>query len=231
MNPSSATVSPLRQCRLDDLRMRNLGPKTQSAYVPAVRSLARFLRRRPVRLGRSLAVPAAPGRRQVGSFVQWGNKALSTTALPSPTGPDADESTALDAFAYGAALSLPDSSRPRWVWFASNVAPKPRALDAKGPLAYPSASQQPAYTRSSAALTARRCLRSWSGSVAQHTDNADSRERCSRARNLRRQSRRVESGPGVAAPCASPACRLNTGLHRSQSRTATVVIALGVPLA
>jgi integrase/recombinase XerD len=47
MNPSSATVSPLRQRMLDDMRMRNLAPKTQSAYVRAVRSLARFLRRPP----------------------------------------------------------------------------------------------------------------------------------------------------------------------------------------
>ncbi len=47
MNPSSATVSPLRQRMLDDMRMRNLAPKTQSAYIRAVRSLAGFLRRPP----------------------------------------------------------------------------------------------------------------------------------------------------------------------------------------
>ena len=47
MTPSTATVSPLRQRMLDDMRMRNLAPKTQSAYVRAVRSLARFLRRSP----------------------------------------------------------------------------------------------------------------------------------------------------------------------------------------
>lgn len=45
MNPSNATESSLRQRMLDD--MRNLAPKTQSAYVRAVRSLARFLRRPP----------------------------------------------------------------------------------------------------------------------------------------------------------------------------------------
>jgi integrase/recombinase XerD len=47
MNPSSATVSPLRQRMLDDMRMRNLAPKTQSAYIRAVRSLAEFLGRSP----------------------------------------------------------------------------------------------------------------------------------------------------------------------------------------
>jgi hypothetical protein len=46
MNPSNATVSPLRQRMLDDMRMRNLAPKTQSAYVRAVPMLlpARFHR-------------------------------------------------------------------------------------------------------------------------------------------------------------------------------------------
>jgi hypothetical protein len=32
---------------LDDMRMRKLGPKTQSAYVRAVRYLASFLQRSP----------------------------------------------------------------------------------------------------------------------------------------------------------------------------------------
>jgi len=47
MKPSSVTVSPLRKRMLDDMRMRNLAPKTQSAYIRAVRSLAAFLRRSP----------------------------------------------------------------------------------------------------------------------------------------------------------------------------------------
>lgn len=47
MTPSTATVSPLRQRMLDDMRMRNLAPKTQSAYIRAVRSLTRYLRRSP----------------------------------------------------------------------------------------------------------------------------------------------------------------------------------------
>jgi hypothetical protein len=47
MNPSTGAVSPLRQRMLDDMRMRKLEPKTQSAYVPAVRKLAAFLRRPP----------------------------------------------------------------------------------------------------------------------------------------------------------------------------------------
>ena len=47
MTPSTATVTPLRQRMLDDMRMRNLAPKTQSAYIRAVRSLTRYLRRPP----------------------------------------------------------------------------------------------------------------------------------------------------------------------------------------
>jgi integrase/recombinase XerD len=47
MNPSSATASPLRLRMLDDMRMRKLEPKTQGAYIRAVRQLAGFLRRSP----------------------------------------------------------------------------------------------------------------------------------------------------------------------------------------
>jgi integrase/recombinase XerD len=47
MNPSTGAVSPLRQRMLDDMRMRKLEPKTQSAYVRAVRKLAAFLGRSP----------------------------------------------------------------------------------------------------------------------------------------------------------------------------------------
>ncbi|MDP9877927.1 site-specific recombinase XerD [Variovorax boronicumulans] len=38
-------MSPLRQRLLDDMRVRKLRPKTQSAYVRAVRCLASFLQR------------------------------------------------------------------------------------------------------------------------------------------------------------------------------------------
>jgi len=47
MIPSTPAVSPLRQRLLDDMRMRKLGPKTQSVYVRAVRYLASFLQRYP----------------------------------------------------------------------------------------------------------------------------------------------------------------------------------------
>lgn len=47
MTPSTPAVSPLRQRLLDDMRMRKLGPKTQSAYIRAVRDLASFLQRSP----------------------------------------------------------------------------------------------------------------------------------------------------------------------------------------
>jgi integrase/recombinase XerD len=35
----SATISPLRQRMLEDMRMRKLEPKTQEAYIRAVRKL------------------------------------------------------------------------------------------------------------------------------------------------------------------------------------------------
>jgi len=47
MNASTATISPLRQRMLDDMRMRKLEPKTQAGYIRAVRNLAGFLRRPP----------------------------------------------------------------------------------------------------------------------------------------------------------------------------------------
>lgn len=47
MIPSTQAISPLRQRMLDDMRMRKLEPKTQAAYVRAVRYLAGFLGRSP----------------------------------------------------------------------------------------------------------------------------------------------------------------------------------------
>lgn len=47
MQSSIQTVSPLRQRMLDDMRMRQLAPKTQSAYIRSVGKLARFIGRSP----------------------------------------------------------------------------------------------------------------------------------------------------------------------------------------
>jgi hypothetical protein len=47
MNPSTQTISPLRQRMIDDMRMRKLSPKTQSHYLRAVRQFASFLHRPP----------------------------------------------------------------------------------------------------------------------------------------------------------------------------------------
>ncbi|CAN7733923.1 site-specific integrase [Variovorax sp. LjRoot130] len=47
MTPSTQAITPLRQRMLDDMRMRKLGPKTQAAYIRAVRYLASFLQRSP----------------------------------------------------------------------------------------------------------------------------------------------------------------------------------------
>lgn len=47
MTASTQAISPLRQRMLDDMRLRKLGPKTQTSYIRAVRYLAAFLQRSP----------------------------------------------------------------------------------------------------------------------------------------------------------------------------------------
>lgn len=47
MQTSTQTVSPLRQRMIEDMRMRKLAPKTQSAYIRAVRNFAKYLGRSP----------------------------------------------------------------------------------------------------------------------------------------------------------------------------------------
>jgi site-specific recombinase XerD len=47
MDSMTQSVSPLRQRMLDDMRMRKLEPRTQEAYVRAVRKLAAYLKRSP----------------------------------------------------------------------------------------------------------------------------------------------------------------------------------------
>jgi integrase/recombinase XerD len=47
MDASTQVITPLRQRMIDDMRMRKLNPKTQSAYIRAVRQFAGFLGRSP----------------------------------------------------------------------------------------------------------------------------------------------------------------------------------------
>ena len=47
MDVSSSSVSPLRQRMVEDMRMRKFEPKTQTAYLRAVRKLAAFLKASP----------------------------------------------------------------------------------------------------------------------------------------------------------------------------------------
>ena len=47
MTPSIQAISLLRQRMLDDMRMRKLEPRTQVAYIRAVRKLAEYLHRSP----------------------------------------------------------------------------------------------------------------------------------------------------------------------------------------
>ena len=46
-SPSTPSISPLRQRMLEDMRMRKLEPRTQEAYIRAVRKLAAYLKRSP----------------------------------------------------------------------------------------------------------------------------------------------------------------------------------------
>ena len=47
MDTTTPAVSPLRQRMTEDMRMRKLEPRTQEAYIRAVRKLAVFLKRAP----------------------------------------------------------------------------------------------------------------------------------------------------------------------------------------
>ena len=47
MDTTTRAGTPLRQRMLDDMRMRKLEPKTQEAYIRAVRKLAAHLKRSP----------------------------------------------------------------------------------------------------------------------------------------------------------------------------------------
>ena len=47
MTSSQPAVGPLRQRMIDDMRMRQLSPKTQANYLRIVREFARFLGRSP----------------------------------------------------------------------------------------------------------------------------------------------------------------------------------------
>ena len=44
-------MTPLRQRMLEDMRVRNLSPRTQRAYVDNIARFARYFRRSPVDLG------------------------------------------------------------------------------------------------------------------------------------------------------------------------------------
>ena len=47
MTHSTQTISPLRQRMIDDMTMRRLNPKTQTAYIRSVKKLAQFLGHSP----------------------------------------------------------------------------------------------------------------------------------------------------------------------------------------
>ena len=47
MDTTARTGTPLRQRMVEDMRMRKLEPRTQEAYIRAVRKLTEFLKRSP----------------------------------------------------------------------------------------------------------------------------------------------------------------------------------------
>ena len=47
MTQNNKSISPLRQRMLEDMRLRKLSPKTQTAYIRAVKNFTRFLGRSP----------------------------------------------------------------------------------------------------------------------------------------------------------------------------------------
>ena len=60
MIPSTQGITPLRQRMIDDMRMRKLGPKTQTAYIRAVRKFAGYLGRSPdTAAAEDLSVPSS----------------------------------------------------------------------------------------------------------------------------------------------------------------------------
>jgi integrase/recombinase XerD len=55
MNSSNSSVTPLRLCTFEDMRMRQLAPRTQEAYIRAVYKLAAFTKKSPDVASHSLA--------------------------------------------------------------------------------------------------------------------------------------------------------------------------------
>jgi len=47
MDTPTSGISPLRQRMIDDMRMRQFSPKTQSAFIRAVRHFTKYLGRAP----------------------------------------------------------------------------------------------------------------------------------------------------------------------------------------
>jgi hypothetical protein len=75
----SATVSPLRQRMLDDMRMRQFAEHTQEGCIRAVRNLAAFLARSPHTAHRT---PLRPRICVVSSCTWW-----TPAPAPSPSTP------------------------------------------------------------------------------------------------------------------------------------------------
>jgi Phage integrase, N-terminal SAM-like domain len=63
MNDSSRKVSPLRQRMIEEMRMRQLAPKTRDAYIRPVLHFTRFLGRSPDTATAEDLVVSSPGLR------------------------------------------------------------------------------------------------------------------------------------------------------------------------
>jgi hypothetical protein len=77
MTNDTQFVSPLRQRMIDDMTMRKLSPKTQSAYVCAITKLACYLGRSPD----SATIPRAAELTTNNSDSQWPDMYLEFNIL------------------------------------------------------------------------------------------------------------------------------------------------------
>ena len=83
MTSLPANASPLRQRMIDDMRMRQLAPRTQDTYLHIVREFARFLGRSPG-LGRLRHQPAQAKMHRAGLWLGQDGRPDSSGNVSGP---------------------------------------------------------------------------------------------------------------------------------------------------
>ena len=61
-------MTPLRRRMLEDMQLRGLAPKTQQAYIRAVRQLAEYYDKSPDQISEEEPLRSPVGRRQVSAL-------------------------------------------------------------------------------------------------------------------------------------------------------------------